>query len=319
MECSDQGSSGENPRDYADSWLRARSIKPRTRSHYRRILDRLILPHLGNVQLSQLTSVQVRSWHADLEPDTPVMNAHAYSLLRSIYLTAVNDELVPASPCRIRGAGSAAKVHQTEILDPAEVDSLAAAMPAQWKALILISAWVGLRFGEATELRRKDVDLKERTIRVSRAVTRVDNEYLVSTPKSTAGRRLVAVPPHIIPMIQRHLAEFVEADQDALLFPGEGGKHLPPSTLYGSFWPARKSIGHPSLHWHDLRHCAGTWAAQNGATLAELQARLGHSTVQAAMRYQHAAEGRDRVVAEALSEFAKRSTSKNRQPTEASA
>ncbi|MGB8022286.1 MAG: hypothetical protein WCF04_13735, partial [Candidatus Nanopelagicales bacterium] len=41
--------------------------------------------------------------------------------------------------------------------------------------------------------------------------------------------------------------------------------------------------------------------AQTGATLAELQARLGHSTVQAAMRYQHAAAGRDAKIAEAMS------------------
>jgi len=38
-----------------------------------------------------------------------------------------------------------------------------------------------------------------------------------------------------------------------------------------------------------------------GATLAELQQRLGHSSVNAALRYQHAAQGRDRQIAEALS------------------
>jgi hypothetical protein len=45
-------------------------------------------------------------------------------------------------------------------------------------------------------------------------------------------------------------------------------------------------------------------AAQSGATLAELMGRLGHSTPQAALRYQHAAEGRDRVIAGRLSELA---------------
>ena len=45
-------------------------------------------------------------------------------------------------------------------------------------------------------------------------------------------------------------------------------------------------------------------AAQTGATLAELMARLGHSTSVAAMRYQHAAAGRDAEIAAALSRMA---------------
>ena len=45
-------------------------------------------------------------------------------------------------------------------------------------------------------------------------------------------------------------------------------------------------------------------AAATGASLAELMARLGHSTPQAAMRYQHAAKGRDREIAALLSKLA---------------
>ena len=46
-------------------------------------------------------------------------------------------------------------------------------------------------------------------------------------------------------------------------------------------------------------------AALSGATLAELMARLGHSTPQAAMRYQHAAPDREQAVAELLSKIAR--------------
>ena len=45
-------------------------------------------------------------------------------------------------------------------------------------------------------------------------------------------------------------------------------------------------------------------AASPGATLAELMARLGHSTPAAAMRYQHAGQGRDQAIAELLSKIA---------------
>jgi integrase len=73
--------------------------------------------------------------------------------------------------------------------------------------------------------------------------------------------------------------------------------------LYIDYRKARAAAGRPDLRWHDLRHGA-VLAAAAGATLAELMARLGHSTPQAAMRYQHAAAGRDHVVAAAMSQLA---------------
>lgn len=62
--------------------------------------------------------------------------------------------------------------------------------------------------------------------------------------------------------------------------------------------------GRPDLRLHDLRHTGATMAAMAGATLAELQARLGHSSVNAALRYQHAIQGRDAQIAAALSAMA---------------
>jgi len=61
-------------------------------------------------------------------------------------------------------------------------------------------------------------------------------------------------------------------------------------------------------HKHDLRHTGAVLAASTGATLAELMARLGHSTPAAALRYQHAAAGRDAEIARALSALVERST-----------
>ena len=90
----------------------------------------------------------------------------------------------------------------------------------------------------------------------------------------------------IIPLIEAHLAEYVEPRRDSLVFPTEGGNHLQPSTLYRHWYRARVVLGRNDLRWHDLRHSGAVLAAATGATLAELMARLGHSTPAAAMRYQ---------------------------------
>jgi integrase len=62
--------------------------------------------------------------------------------------------------------------------------------------------------------------------------------------------------------------------------------------------------GKPGMTFHALRHTGAVLAAGAGATLAELMARLGHSTPEVAMMYQHAAQDRDAVLAVALSKLA---------------
>jgi len=64
--------------------------------------------------------------------------------------------------------------------------------------------------------------------------------------------------------------------------------------------PPRAASGITSLHFHDLRGSAATWAATSGATARELMARLGHSTPSMALRYQHATLERDQAIAERL-------------------
>jgi len=302
-------------KDYSESWLTSRELKPRTRLLYRGLLDDLILPGLGSVALDRVSPTTVRNWYPTLDPATPTRRAHAYSLLRSIFTTAAADELVPANPCRIRGAGAAKKKHRTRVATLGELEAVVTAINARYRPMVLLAAWCGLRFGELAELRRSDVELHPApmasdepdrgVVRVQRGVTRAGGEVFIGDPKSDAGKRAVSVPPHLVPVLEEHLREHVGPEPGALLFPARHGGTMNPSTLYKVWYPARNAAGRADLRFHDLRHTGATLAAATGATLAELMARLGHSTPAAAMRYQHAAADRDRAIAEALSGFAR--------------
>ena len=268
-------------------------------------MERQINPTFADVPLKAITPHKVREWHTALGESTPTLRAHAYGLLRTILGQAVHDGEIAANPAHIRGAGNAKRVHKIKPASLPELETLTKAMPAKYRVMVLLAAWCGLRFGELAELRRKDVDTREGVIRVRRAVVRVKGESIVGTPKSDAGTRDVNIPPHLLPAVKAHLAENITGGKDGLLFPAADGKsHLAPSTLYKSFYPAREAAGRPDLRWHDLRHTGAVLAASTGATLAELMARLGHSTAGAALRYQHAAQDRDKVIAEALSKLA---------------
>ena len=296
-------------RTYAATWLEHRTLKPRTRTHYRDLLDSHILPTLGDLQIRKISPAVVREWHARTALNTPTVRAHAYMLLKTICATAVADDLLPANPCRIRGAGQAKRVSKTEPATLDEITMLVENMPERYRVMVLLAAWCGLRFGELTELRGKDID-KTGVIRVRRAVAWVDSQPVIGKPKSDAGTRDVAIPPHLMPAVRAHILA-VGAGRDGLLFPAatDRASHMRPATLYKVFYPAREAAGRPDLRFHDLRHTGAVLAASTGATLAELMGRLGHSTPGAAMRYQHAAKGRDAEIAASLSRLASTSSS----------
>jgi integrase len=296
--------------DYSGRWLQARTVKgrplrPRTRAHYESLLEHQLRPTFGPKPLRNITMDSVDRWYARTATDTPTLRAHAYSLLRTILETArTRDRIIDANPCAIAGAGGAERKIKPRPASLEQLDILVGEMPEQLRLMVLLAAWNALRFGELVELRRKDIDLDENVVKIRRGAVRVDGGWVVGPPKSDAGRRDVAIPPHLMPAVEVHLSRHVGEQQSSLLFPAKSGDHLQPSTLYRHFYRARDKAKRPDLRWHDLRHSGAVMAAQTGATLAELMARLGHSTHQAALRYQHQAEGRDKAIAEALSRLA---------------
>ncbi len=294
---------------YAARWLAnrqvsGRPIKARTREHYERILDTHLLPEFGHRQLTGITARDVRQWYEATLQDRPTLRSHAYSLLRTIMASAINEELIDANPCRIVGAGRSKRVHKIRPASVAELRTLTEAMPERLALTVTLASWTALRFGELVELRRGDIDLGAEVVRIRRAAVRTKGAYAVTSPKSDASVRDVDIPPHIIPTIEAHLARHVGAGRDALIFETDGGGHLQPSTMYRHWYKARDAAGRPDLRFHDLRHSGAVLAAISGATLAELMARLGHSTPTAAMRYQSVAAGRGREVAAQLSKLA---------------
>lgn len=285
--------------------VRGEPLKPRTRALYLSLLQRIILPALGARVLRSITVDDVARWYDRLDLEHPTQRAHAYALLRTVLGEAVSDGLIPSNPCQVRGAGRTTRVRRIQIATPDELVRIVEHMPPRLRLVVLLAAWCGLRYGELAELRRRDVDLEAGALNVARAVVRVNGVDIVGTPKSHAGVRVVAIPPHLWPVIDAHLAEHTDPGPDALLFPRPGTqRHLIHTELTKVYTKARTAAGRPDLRLHDLRHTGATLAAQTGATLAELMGRLGHSTPAAALRYQHVAGGRDAEIAAALSRMA---------------
>ncbi|HUZ44654.1 MAG TPA: tyrosine-type recombinase/integrase [Acidimicrobiales bacterium] len=303
--------------EYAWAWLDSRvRLAPRTREIYESQLANHILPlvdnglpPLGEVRLGDITSELVRAWYAALERSRSVSTAaKAYTRLRQILGQAVADDRLAKNPCRIDGGGTERHPEQ-RFANLQELYALAGAVPKRYRALVLTAGLAGLRQGELFALRRRDVDLLRATITVRRKRLRLaSGEVIEDDPKSAAGRRVVALPRQLVAELDRHLSEYVLLGSDSYMFTSSTDSPLERSNFRMRVWyPATEAAGLEGLRFHDLRHTAGTLAARTGATTKELMARLGHASPRAAMVYQHAAEDRDRLIADRLDLMAEES------------
>ncbi len=291
---------------FGERWIDTRRgrdgapLRPRTRALYRQLFASHIAPVLGTVRLRDLTPAAVRQWHSKLVGSTAP--AKAYRLLRAMMATAVDDALILRNPCRVAGAG-VERAPERPLPTGDEVWRLAEAIDERFRALILTASFVGLRWGELVGLRRRDIDLAERVVHITRQLVEVDGQLVEGPTKTVAGVRAVAIPPALVVELERHLERFVDGAPDASVFVGAKGAGLRRSNFNKVWGKARVEVGRPDLHLHDLRHFANTLAASAGASTRELMSRLGHTSPAAALRYQHATAERDRVIAERMDDL----------------
>lgn len=319
---------------YGGRWVAERTnaqgdlLKPRTRGEYERLLRAPGEKHtqtkkglkvtkvpggplapLLERRLEDITEADVRSWRADLIARSKKTTAsRAYGLLHSIMATAVEDKLIDANPCTVKGGSKTST--GIAVLPPtdAELDRIIDQILPKYRALVVVAAVGGLRYGEAVALRASDVTVERDTdgnvvaarIRVERAVSWVKETdkspqvAVLGEPKSVAGVRSVAIFGDDAALLAQHSRDRIG---EALLWPNATGGYLHPTTFHRHWRKAREEVGRPDLKFHSLRHYAGTRYSQAGATVKETMARLGHSSTQAAMRYQHAGDRDDELAA----------------------
>ncbi len=178
----------------------------------------------------------------------------------------------------------------------------------RFRAMVLLTTFASLRWGEVTALTRSDLDLNAGTVRIRAAFTQRRSNgsaVVLGPPKSRAGRRIVGVPQAIIPALQEHVAKFVGPEPGALVFCGPSGAPLRRSNFgKASGWPhAVRSIGAEGLHFHDLRHSGNTFAAAGGAGIKDLMARMGHDSERAALIISslgNQARGADKIITDSI-------------------
>jgi integrase len=263
--------------EYVDAWLDSRTdLKPKTRHQYRFLLDVHVLPTWRNVPLAKLTFEGLSQWAARLAAS----ELGPSGVRQAVFVTSAALDHAVRSGIRANPARglSLPRIRRRDyvFLSHEQVHHLADAS-GRWRPLILLLAYTGLRWGEATALRVCDVDLARHRIDVRRAYADVGGHLVLGSPKSHQSRS-VPIPRSLA----SELSELVE-DKNAedLLFTTPSGSPLRmPNWRRDAFHSARSKAGvSDQLRLHDLRHTAAALMIQAEYPPKMLQEIMGHASI----------------------------------------
>ena len=154
------------------------------------------------------------------------------------WATAVRDGAIPANPANIPGAGTD-RAKERPVASVAQVAALIEAITPRYRAAVLLGAWCGLRRGEIIALRPEDIDLDAGTVtvRTNRVELLETRQAFDAPPKTDAGKRTIAVPPHVLPILEAHMGEWSGTDR---VFVGRDGKPMRGDAVRQAFARARR-------------------------------------------------------------------------------
>ncbi len=306
-------------REWSQRWLADLEANPdrsqATIVSYRSVLKNHILDELGDIRLADLTTDRVADHLAALgrqrstrHPDSRVNGVapNVVIVLRSMLNAAVKAKAGGLEGFDFPKAPKHRRVRPEDehgdVALPEEVKAFAEAMPEHLRIAVPLAAWCALRMGEVLGLQRRDLEHLDDP---EQAVLHVRRQWNVKanalTAPKTGSTRSVAVPAALLPSLTHHLQTYTPSQRTAPVLVNSRGVRVSQSALDRAWRTAREHAGRSGFHFHDLRHTGLSKYAEQGATLAELLHRGGHTDVTVALRYQHATAQRDRALTDLLS------------------
>jgi len=303
---------------YMKDWLAqtASTVRPLTHESYAAMARCHIEPALGAVRLNQLSPAVIERWcreqlaggRADgrgqaLSPRTV---RYCLRILSMALKRAVRLGLVPRNAAEAVDPPRHSR-REVPFLDVRVAERLIqAAGGTRLELPVLLAVTTGMRRGEILGLRWADVDLARGSLEVRQALL---PGRRFAPPKTTSGRRPVALPQGVAEPLKKQRASCEEArrllgpayeDHDLVVCLGDG-RPWEPTTLSSAFHELARRTGLGGLRFHDLRHLHATVLLRAGIHPKVVADRLGHSTVGVTLdTYSHVVPDLQRQAAQAI-------------------
>ena len=276
-------------RKWAQKYLAQKlNIGRRTRDRYQESLNNHLLPEFGDAPLGSITPDQVQDWVAKMarteyapgrtySPET--IRGH-YALFAGMMKKAAARGVIGRSPCLDIELPKVVR-NERRYLTEGQVEALVDAMPGRYKTLVVVGAYLGLRWQELAGLRRDAVTMVEGQVpalRVISTIERSNGRYEIKEyGKSFAARRTLKMPAWVAEALAWHMKAFPHREW---VFPAPEGGYL----LYDNFrtrvWALATAAAEVDpFDFHELRHTAAAFMISEGANALQVKRRMGHEDV----------------------------------------
>ena len=274
----DRRASRQTVAEFAESWWQTRTgHRLSTQVRDREALNRDVLPFFGEAQLVRLDPADVQAWVEKLSHRVaPSTVRRTFVVLDQLLASAVERGLIASSPSKAVRLPRVARP-EARFLTPIELERLASVIDPRYRAMVLVMAWATLRIGEASGLRRRDVDLDTGSIRIANSAVQVLGRPVEGPPKTRAGLRSMTLPPSVMKDLALHLDR-----QSGLtyVFGPSGDRPLLADDWRTRVW--RRAVINAELsplRPHDLKHTGVALLALAGVDPSEIARRAGHTSV----------------------------------------
>lgn len=208
-----------------ERWLVNHVVELTTRQNYTYCINRHMIPYFGLMNMREIMSGDVRDWVTWLgeEGASPGTIKYCKTVLSAIFTTALDEKVTFLHPCQGVKTPAVPK-KPLQIVTDEQFDRLYCALvDAEAQLLVETDIESGLRWGELTELRVKDLDFGSRILTVGRAVVELVPErdpegrrFVVKLPKDNDYRQF-KLSVQIVQKIRAHV-DALNLGPDDLLF-----------------------------------------------------------------------------------------------------
>ena len=232
-----------------------------TKRLYRFAVQNYVIPGVGQLRLREITVPAVdRLLTAVRKSHGAGAAKSARSVLSGILTEAVRRGAIPTNPVR---EVASRRAHRRPTPGPRaltveEARQLCERLAADAEAveldlpdLVEFMLGTGVRIGEACALRWSAVDLDAATVRIDATLIRVPGRGLEiqEFPKTTAGRRTIALPAFVVDLLERRWAQTPTAQGTAVVFPSPTGRLRDPHNTSSHL---RQALDRAGFDWVEL-------------------------------------------------------------------
>ena len=273
------------------------SISENSRCSFQGTLDRWIYPAIGDIRMPDITAAHISALLLELQAKG---KAHAtvvkvYTVLKSVFKMAYMSDVIPKNPMEKVERPKQKKGEKLSDDPPAytaeEVKYILSCLekePLKWQALIRLMIDTGIRRGECCGLQWKYVDFSKNTITIAGNLCYTPQKGIyLDTPKNGKART-IDVDPEIMALL-RQLRHSRASVSPFVFTQGNGIEPMNPQSPTRYMKKFADRYGVEDLHPHKLRHSFASIAITNGADVASVSEKLGHSDKALTLRmYTHA-------------------------------